>query len=113
VNVSSGQTRSRLSSRGFLVAGLVVALLLAGVVSFYASGSPDGLNRVAQDESFAHKEQSSATADSPLADYSTKDVDDERLSGGLAGVIGVVTVLVLMGGVAYVVRRRGSGDEPS
>lgn len=101
------------SSKGFLIGGVLVALLLAGIVSFYASSSPDGLNRVAADEAFAHKEESSATADSPLADYSTTNVDDERLSGGLAGVIGVVTVLVLMGGIAYVVRRRGPGDESS
>ena len=32
--------------------------------------------------------------------------DDERLSGGLAGVVGVLLVLVLAGGITYVVRRR-------
>jgi hypothetical protein len=105
--------RSSRSAKGFLLGGLVVALLLAGIVSFYASGSPDGLNRVAIDESFSHREESSAAADSPLADYSTKNVDNERLSGGLAGVVGVVTVLLVMGGVAYAVRRRGSGDRAS
>ncbi|HEX6514232.1 MAG TPA: PDGLE domain-containing protein, partial [Nocardioidaceae bacterium] len=41
-------------TRTFLVVGFLVALLLAGVVSYYASGSPDGLNRVAQDNGFAH-----------------------------------------------------------
>jgi hypothetical protein len=85
---------------------LVVALLLAGVVSYYASSEPDGLNRVAQDTGISRTEKQHPTADGPLAGYSTKDVDNQRLSGGLAGVAGVVVVLVLAGGLALVVRRR-------
>lgn len=97
-----------MSRRGFLVAGLVVALLIAGVGSYYASGSPDGLERVAEEVGFAETAEDSPTADSPLADYGVEGVDDERLSGGLAGVIGALVVLLLMGGLAYAVRRRGS-----
>ncbi|GAW52235.1 MULTISPECIES: PDGLE domain-containing protein [unclassified Nocardioides] len=85
---------------------LVVALLLAGVVSYYASSAPDGLNRVAQDTGISRTEKQHAAADGPLAGYSAKDVDNQRLSGGLAGVAGVVVVLVLAGGLALVVRRR-------
>ena len=47
----------RVSTRSVLVAGLLVALLLAGFVSFYASSDPDGLNRVAQDKGFADTEE--------------------------------------------------------
>lgn len=88
----------------------VVALLLAGVVSHYASSEPDGLNRVAQDHGFSQTAKRHET-DAPLAGYTAKDVDDPRLSGGLAGVIGVVVVLALAGGLAFAVRRRGSTDE--
>ena len=42
--------------------------------------------------------RSSATADSPLADYGVSGVDDGRLSGGLAGVIGVAVTLVIAAG---------------
>ena len=49
--------------------------------------------------------------DGPLADYQTDGVDDERLSGGLAGVLGVLLVLVLMGGLAWLLRRRGPVEE--
>ena len=38
----------------------------------------------------------SATADSPLAGYPTRGVDDDRLSGGIAGVAGVVVMLLLV-----------------
>ena len=38
--------------------------------------------------------------------YAVDGVDDERVSGGLAGVLGVGVVLVLTAGIAYAVRRR-------
>ena len=46
---------------------LVVALLLAGVVSFYAASSPDGLTKVSLDKGFADTEEDhgAATARSP------------------------------------------------
>ena len=90
----------------------VVALLLAGVVSYYASANPDGLEYVAEKTGFIDSASEHGAADGPLADYGTKGVDDERLSGGLAGVVGTVVVLVLAGGLALVVRRRpGSTEE--
>lgn len=97
-----------LPTRVVLAGLLVAALLMAGVVSFYASSDPDGLNRVAEDEGFASTESEHASADSPLSDYAVAGVEDERLSGGLAGVAGVVVVLLLTGGIAYAVRRRSS-----
>jgi hypothetical protein len=84
----------------------VVALLLAGGVSYFASGSPDGLNRVAEDLGFGDQARDSATAGSPLADYGVKGVDHPALSGGLAGVAGVLVVLALGSGLAFAVRRR-------
>jgi hypothetical protein len=101
-------------STKWVVVGVgLAALLLAGIVSYYASSSPDGLTKVSEDKGFANTEKEHGAADSPLAGYATKDVDNERLSGGLAGVIGVVVVLVLASGVVYVVRRRKATDEPA
>lgn len=88
-------TAHRLSTRRLLVAGLLVALVVAGVVSFYASGSPDGLNRVAGDLGFASAEQASSTGDGPLAGYAVSGIDHARLSSGLAGVLGCLVVLGL------------------
>lgn len=98
--------RRRVPTWLVVTAGLVVALLLAGVVSFYASSSPDGLNKVAEEHGFAGTARKHAAADSPFADYSTRGVDNDRLSGGLAGVAGAVVVLALAGGLAFVVRRK-------
>lgn len=95
-----------MKSRKFFVLFLLVSLLVAGVGSFYASSHPDGLEYVAEKTGFIDSAEDSATGDSPLADYGVKGVDNERLSGGLAGVIGCVVVLVLAGGLFLVVRRR-------
>ena len=96
------------STRAVLVALFVTTLLLAGVASFYASSSPDGLERVAEDKGFSDTAGEHGTADGPMADYRTRGVEDERFSGGLAGVTGAVVVLLLAGGLAYAVRRRGA-----
>ena len=102
----SRTTRRVTSARAVGLVVLLVALLVAGVVSHYASGSPDGLERVAQDQGFAQTEETHPGADGALAGYETTAVRDDRVSGGVAGVAGVVVVLVLTGGLAVVLRRR-------
>ncbi|MDV9188229.1 energy-coupling factor ABC transporter permease [Streptomyces sp. SR27] len=86
--------------------GVVTALVLAGFVSFYASASPDGLEKVAADKGIDAKAEDHASAGSPLADYGVKGVEAPRLSGGLAGVIGVGATLAAGTGAFWVVRRR-------
>ncbi|MET9733144.1 energy-coupling factor ABC transporter permease [Streptomyces sp. NPDC006458] len=97
-------------TRKVWLTGLAASLVLAGVVSFYASASPDGLEKVAADHGIDKKAEDHANADSPLADYGVKDVDDARLSGGLAGVIGVGVTVVAGSGVFWAVRRRRSAE---
>ncbi|MFJ9537182.1 energy-coupling factor ABC transporter permease [Streptomyces sp. NPDC101225] len=101
---------ARASRRGLWVTGLVASLVLAGFVSFYASASPDGLEKVAHDQGIDKKAGKHASSDSPLAGYGVKDVADARLSGGLAGVIGVGVTVVAGSGVFWAVRRRRSTD---
>jgi hypothetical protein len=99
-------TRAKLPNRAFLALGLLVALLLAGVVSWYASGSPDGLEKVAEDKGFVSTAEDHHLADGPFADYGTEGVANERLSGTLAGVAGVAVTLVVGGGLFVLIRRR-------
>lgn len=98
------------SPRKVWAVGLVTSLVLAGFVSFYASASPDGLEKVAADNGIDKKAEEHAAADSPLADYGVKDVEDARLSGGLAGVIGVGVTVVAGTGVFWAVRRRRTAE---
>ncbi|MFF8728170.1 energy-coupling factor ABC transporter permease [Streptomyces sp. NPDC015171] len=101
---------ARTSRRTLWVTGLVTSLVLAGFVSFYASASPDGLEKVAHDKGIDRKAEKHASADSPLADYGVKDVSDARLSGGLAGVIGVGVTVVAGSAVFWALRRRRGQD---
>ncbi|MDT3398100.1 energy-coupling factor ABC transporter permease [Streptomyces sp. B1866] len=101
------------STRRVWLAGLAAALACAGVLSYYASSSPDGLEKVARDKGIDAREEAHAAKDSPLADYGVKDVVDARLSGGLAGVIGVGATLAVGSGVFVVVRRRRPAPAPT
>jgi cobalt/nickel transport protein len=104
----------------FLAGGLLVALLLAGVVSNFASGSPDGLDSTALKgcttdadgnitggTCMAQQEGEHQLKDSPLADYGIRGIDNPYLSTGLSGVLGVLLTFGIGGGVFWLVRRRG------
>ncbi len=93
----------------FLPAGIVVAALLAGVVSFYASSSPDGLERVAQDRGFADRATDHSLSNQPLADYG----EAGGIPVGIAGLIGVGVTLAVGGGLSFAVRRRSGGEAPA
>jgi hypothetical protein len=96
---------------GFLLGGLVVALLLAAVVSSFASAAPDGLERVATDQGFIDEGRDSAVADSPFSDYGTTGVENDLLSGAVAGGLGVLLTFALGLGLFWLVR--GRGDDAS
>ncbi|WP_030985426.1 energy-coupling factor ABC transporter permease [Streptomyces sp. NRRL S-1813] len=106
----------RRSVRRVWLAGVAAALVCAGGVSYYASASPDGLEKVAHDQGIDAKAEDHAAKDSPLADYSVKDITNPRLAGGLAGVIGVGATLAVGTGVFVVLRRRrnaGADEQPA
>lgn len=96
----------RRSTRRVWLAGVAAALVCAGGVSYYASASPDGLEKVARDKGLDAKAEEHAAKDSPLADYGVRDIADPRISGGLAGVLGVGATLAAGTGVFLVARRR-------
>lgn len=97
-------------TRTFVILALLASLLVAGGVSYYASSHPDGLEYVAEKVGFGDAAEEHANADGPLADYQLRGIDDERISGGLAGIIGALVVLVIAGGLGYLLRRRGGPD---
>ncbi|MEV6347135.1 PDGLE domain-containing protein [Actinoplanes sp. NPDC051851] len=103
----------------FIGAGLLVAFLLAGVVSNFASGSPDGLDATARDgcvfnaadeivsgTCMVQQEQAHQMADSPLADYGIEGIENEYLSTGLSGIAGVLITFGIGAGGFWLVRRR-------
>lgn len=101
-----------MNRRTFFAIGVLLTLLLAGVASYYASSHPDGLEYVAGQTGFGDSAEDSATADGPLADYQTEGVEDERLSGALAGLAGVGLVALLGGALFWTLGRRTRAEEP-
>jgi cobalt/nickel transport protein len=77
----------------FLLGGILVSIFVAGFISYYASSSPDGLEKVAEDKGFLDTAKDSANSGSFLADYGVAGIDNERLSVGLSGLIGVIATL--------------------
>ena len=86
-----------LNNRKFYISGFVISLFLAGVVSFYASSSPDGLEKVAEDIGFIETAKDHSNVDGALADYGVKGIENERASVGVAGIIGVIGTAVVAG----------------
>ena len=108
--MSGSTVGTRRRGRTLWVVGLAVALVVAGVVSWYASASPDGLEWAAEQAGFAHAAEDSAAAGSPLADYLWNG-EENRLSAGASGVAGVLVTLLLAGGLTWLVRRRGTAGQ--
>ena len=103
----------------FHVGFLLVALIIAGGLSYFASPHPDGLDSVARNgcqvvevggqeqldgSCIAQHARDSATAGSPLADYS---LGGRAGTVGPAGIIGVLVTAAVAGGLFWSLRRRG------
>lgn len=88
-----------------LVAVLVVIAAVVAVSPF-ASSSPDGLEKVADDEGFAVLAEPHLLEDGPVADYRVAAVGDGWAATALAGLLGVGLILVLTALAARLTRRR-------
>lgn len=96
----------------------LVAVLIAGLVSYLASSSPDGLDSVVRDgcteageqlpgECIAQNADEHALEDGPLAGYT---VDGDEGLSGVSGIIGVLATLLLAGGLFWLLRPRRGRD---
>ena len=98
------------NDKKLLIVGFAVSLFIAGFASYYASSHPDGLEKVAEDIGFIETAKENTNADTTLADYGVKGVDNERLSTGTAGVIGVLATAGVSTGLFLVLRRRSGAE---
>ncbi|WP_116952684.1 energy-coupling factor ABC transporter permease [Jiangella endophytica] len=82
---------ARGSAKPLLIGGGLVALALAGIVSFFASSDPDGLEYVAEGEGFLATARDHAFGGFALADYG----EVGGIPVGVAGVLGVAVVVAV------------------
>ena len=107
-----------MSNKTLLILLFAAAMIVAGVVSYWASEHPDGLDRSIEEHLAAEEEAGGeeageveeSAAGSPLADYKTAGVSNEFLSNALAGIIGSLLVLGVMIVIGRVLsgKRRGA-----
>ncbi|HEY7629003.1 MAG TPA: PDGLE domain-containing protein [Ilumatobacteraceae bacterium] len=98
-----------------VIAGVLVAALVGFVLAPHASGSPDGLERVAADHGLNSDVRTSAVDNGPLSDYQTTSIDDRTISTGVAALIGIAVTFALSLGLMWfvAVRRSRSALEPA
>ncbi|HEY0452793.1 PDGLE domain-containing protein [Actinophytocola sp.] len=101
----------------FFAGFALVALVIAGALSYFADSSPDGLDATTlkgcqvvqtsggeelRGDCIAKNAGQHHLSGSPLADYS---VGGERRFTGVAGILGVVATLVVAGGLFWFLRK--------
>ncbi|MDP3062370.1 MAG: PDGLE domain-containing protein [Chloroflexota bacterium] len=92
------------------IVGLLIALAIT-LLSPFASSSPDGLERVAEDKGYLGKAK-----DAPyhlIADYVFPWVPNEAAATILAGLVGTVIVFAVVTGMAYWLQRTARGQARS
>lgn len=89
-----------------VIIGLLIATITAVLFPPFASKSPDGLEKVAEDKGFLHKGEGQEVFSSPIPDYSVKGVKNENLSTSLAGLLGTLLTFGIAYGIGYFVKRK-------
>jgi hypothetical protein len=92
----------------FLVAGLGASLVMGGVISYWASSSPDGLEWVAGEHGFKDQATENQTQKdaAPMPDYEVPGVKGDFLKVSLAGVIGTLICFALALLLGWVLKKR-------
>jgi cobalt ECF transporter T component CbiQ/cobalamin biosynthesis protein CbiM len=99
------------SRRQVLVAGALLTVVFAIVVSQFASRNPDGLEFVAGQQGFADTAQESPASGSPLAGYGAGLTGRDTADTAIAGIVGIAIVL-LIGFTLFKLMRRGEHGTP-
>jgi cobalt/nickel transport system permease protein len=100
------KARGRRPRPRFVVAGVVVALLVAVGISQFAVDAPDGLERVAEDLAFAEQGAEHPLTDSVFSDYATDGVSSPSVSLAIAGTAGTLLTLAIGSGLFLLLRDR-------
>lgn len=93
-------------NRRTLIVGIAIAVLIAGVVSYFASANPDGLEK-AQEELGVAGPVHPAVEVPPVAfqEYNLKWIGEGFWSNAVAGVAGAAVVLAILLGVGRLLAR--------
>lgn len=89
------------------VVPVVSILLIAGLLSLFASAWPDGLEKVAEDTGFIDlAEQVRISVPTPFADYTFNN--NEGIGTSIAGILGSIVCFAVAWGIALVVKPKNA-----
>lgn len=111
----SGRASLRLPTKVFTIVALAVAVGMAVAISPFASSSPDGLEKVAEQKGFLGQGKAHRIQDeSPIPDYAFPGIGNARVATGMAGFVGALGVFAVTYGLAALLRRRcrARGEPP-
>jgi len=95
-------------NRKTLVVGVLVALAIAGVVSYFASGEPDGLEKTQEELGSAEPvHQGVEPPPSVFEEYRLAWLGEGFWGNAVAGVAGSLLVLGLALAAGHLLKRRG------
>lgn len=82
---------------------LAAALVVAGLLSPFASSFPDGLERVAEDLGFISRAEGIEVISAPIPDYVFPGISNEGVATAVAGILGTLVVFGAAYGVGKVI----------
>ena len=95
-------------NRKTFVVGVLIALAIAGVVSYFASGEPDGLEKTQEELGAAEPVHKGVEPPpSAFAEYRLAWLGEGFWGNAVAGVAGSLLVLGLVLGAGHLLKRRG------
>ncbi len=99
-----------MKARHFFLIALLLSLAMVFFLSPFASGNPDGLEKVAEDKDFISKAQDASYNPSPLKDYELTLFHNPVLRTGMAGLLGAGAIYCLGLGLGKFLSR-SSGEK--
>ena len=87
---------------------LLCALWVAGYLSLFASASPDGLEKVGEEQGFLTRGTSIIAGIIP--DYAVPGIPHDTLAASLAGIIGTCSVFFILAMAGYFIFKPRQGN---
>jgi cobalt/nickel transport protein len=86
-----------------IIIGLIVAILIALLASFFASSNPDGFERTIEVlwPDFNHESH-----ETPMPDYTIPFIGETPFSSTIAGIIGIIIVFLLAYALGILLKKR-------
>ena len=89
-----------------LAVGMTIAVLIAGVISYFASANPDGLEKAQEELGVAGPVHSAVEVPAvAFQEYNLKWIGEGFWSNAIAGVVGAMVVLAILLGVGRLLAR--------